>query len=421
MKFSLSKIIVFLLLVSVGIFLSLPSPVSAAGKGFWSTKEGKIVDKDGNIVRIAGVNWGFNPYNSKWYGQLFGSTKANYRDMIKAIKTYGFNTIRLTWIDYQTDPQCKFDNSGKKNDELVGLTCLQVLDKIVEYAGQLNLRIILDHHSPNRRGYMSTSWIPSWQKLATRYKGNETIIGADLDNEPGGCWGCGESNDWRSAAAKAGNAIHTINPDWLLIVEDSPGTNNLVSNVQTAPVKIYASNKIVYSTHVYGWTITTPNEWDLAWGNLVKLKIAPVLVGEFNLHFVNSRQLEWFDNLINYMKNNEIGGTGWAWLYDDPKYSGESWYVQSLINPDYLTLQNDNRQKSFDKWYVRLDPIINKPSPSPSLQPGDANSDGKIDGVDYTIWLLNYGRNKTGAQFGDFNEDNSTDGADYVIWLTHAQ
>jgi hypothetical protein len=50
---------------------------------------------------------------------------------------------------------------------------------------------------------------------------------------------------------------------------------------------------------------------------------------------------------------------------------------------------------------------------------GDANGDGKVDGIDYVIWLSNYNQNKLGPQFGDFNNDGKVDGIDYVIWLNN--
>jgi len=49
---------------------------------------------------------------------------------------------------------------------------------------------------------------------------------------------------------------------------------------------------------------------------------------------------------------------------------------------------------------------------------GDANADKKVDGVDYVIWLQNYGGSVSeGCSKGDFNADKKVDGVDYVIWL----
>lgn len=62
-----------------------------------------------------------------------------------------------------------------------------------------------------------------------------------------------------------------------------------------------------------------------------------------------------------------------------------------------------------------------RPTNTPTLQPvpGDANGDRKVDGIDYTIWLLRYGQRITGYSNGDFNSDGNVDGIDFVIWLNN--
>lgn len=58
------------------------------------------------------------------------------------------------------------------------------------------------------------------------------------------------------------------------------------------------------------------------------------------------------------------------------------------------------------------------PTPTPATILGDANGDGKVDGLDYVIWLNNYNQQTgNGAKDGDFNTDGKVDGLDYVIWL----
>jgi hypothetical protein len=60
------------------------------------------------------------------------------------------------------------------------------------------------------------------------------------------------------------------------------------------------------------------------------------------------------------------------------------------------------------------------PTPTVAAKPGDANGDKVVDGLDYVIWLNNYGgTNVNGAGQGDFNGDHKTDGLDYVIWLNN--
>jgi len=60
------------------------------------------------------------------------------------------------------------------------------------------------------------------------------------------------------------------------------------------------------------------------------------------------------------------------------------------------------------------------PTSTPTPIPGDANADGKVDGLDYVIWLTNYAAPAPiGPTDGDFNSDAKVDGLDYVIWLTN--
>ena len=57
--------------------------------------------------------------------------------------------------------------------------------------------------------------------MAKRYAGDATVIGADLFNEPKRTATWGEekpATDWNKAVERCANAIHAVNPDWLIIV-----------------------------------------------------------------------------------------------------------------------------------------------------------------------------------------------------------
>jgi len=58
-------------------------------------------------------------------------------------------------------------------------------------------------------------------------------------------------------------------------------------------------------------------------------------------------------------------------------------------------------------------------SSTPIPKPGDSNSDGSVDGIDYVTWLNHYGQNVSGSGVGDFNSSGIVDGIDYVIWLNN--
>ena len=56
-------------------------------------------------------------------------------------------------------------------------------------------------------------------------------------------------------------------------------------------------------------------------------------------------------------------------------------------------------------------------TPTTTLLRADANGDGKVDELDYSIWKTNYDTNSSGATKGDFDSNNRVDGIDYLIWL----
>ncbi|OGC96107.1 hypothetical protein A3H89_01905 [Candidatus Amesbacteria bacterium RIFCSPLOWO2_02_FULL_48_11] len=106
--------------------------------------------------------------------------------------------------------------------------------------------------------------------------------------------------------------------------------------------------------------------------------------------------------------------------------------VSSIIPGNHLT----NFIKYLDPNYVanicsvspsptatptRTPTPIRTPTPtSPSVIPGDANNDGRVNGVDYVIWNTHYGQTgSVGPAMGDFNTSGAVDGVDYVIWFVH--
>jgi hypothetical protein len=52
-------------------------------------------------------------------------------------------------------------------------------------------------------------------------------------------------------------------------------------------------------------------------------------------------------------------------------------------------------------------------------KPGDANGDGKANGLDFAIWLQNYGQALSGPSTGDFDNNGSVNGLDFAIWLAN--
>ncbi len=351
---------------------SVGTPAGAAanvGTGYWHTSGNQILDAANNPVRIAGINWyGFETSDEV----VHGLWAQDYKSIIGTIKSLGYNTIRLPFSNQMVESPkvpaniSNWDN-GPINTDLPGLNALQVMDKVIAYAGQVGLKVILDNHrsedgnSAESNGlwytsaYPQTAWVNDWVALARRYQGNPTVVGMDLRNEPhtvstygdGATWGTGDTaHDWRLAAQTAGNAILGVNPNLLIIVE---GISNWVTpsgttvsdwwggNLQPVasfPVGLNTANRLVYSAHDYGphefqqsWfnSNTTYNSlaavWDTNFGYISKNNTAPVWVGEFGTgngasdaaSTTAGSQGQWFSSMVQYLKTNAaMGWTYWA-------------------------------------------------------------------------------------------------------------
>jgi len=298
--------------------------------GALSTRGNQIIDATGAAVRIAAVNWfGMETATMAPHGLHL----RNWKDMMAQMAEQGFNAIRLPFSAeaIQENGQPNGINFAL-NPDLAGLSSLQIMDRIVEQAGTLGLRILLDQHrsfagdGPNSNGlwydgrFTEARWIDMWEDLAARYRGNPTVIGADVSNEPfGALW-----NQWAGAAERAGNAILAVNPDWLIVVEGVAvhsgeyywwGGN--LMGARDRPVVLNAPDKLVYSPHDYPNSVhpqpyfsapdfpaNLPGLIDRMWGYLWSEGIAPVLLGEWGSRLTQPKDLAWFDVITSYLQGD---------------------------------------------------------------------------------------------------------------------
>ena len=324
-------------------FLSgVVTPASRAqGVGYWHTIGSRILDANGNDVRIAGINWyGFETTDEVAHG-LWAQ---DYHEILNTIKAQGFNTVRLPFSNQVVESPIipagisSENGSGPINSDLAGLNSLQIMDKIITAAGADGLKVILDNHrseagnSNEANGlwytsaYPEANWIADWETLATRYSsfkdgnGNPIVIGMDLRNEPhtqanggssGACWtgdsstgGCPVTNtaqNWPAAAERAATGILNVNSNLLIFVEGvdcySGNCDWQGGNLQGAgsyPVTLPVSGRLVYSAHDYGpdvwgqpWfngnttAVSLQAVWTTNWAYLSQNGTAPVWVGEF--------------------------------------------------------------------------------------------------------------------------------------------
>ncbi len=349
-----------------------------------STNGNQFVTPQGAPVRLRSINW-FGAESENYTPH--GTWKRSWKGIIDQIKSLGFNCIRLPLAGdtlAATPPASVIDATA--NPDLVGLSALVIIDKIVDYCLQQEIYIILDHHrrkagagadgSPVDSSYTLDDWKNFWTTLAGRYRDRLNVVGADLHNEPHDLsW-----STWAGYAEQCGNAIHAVAPEWLIVVEGVGGGywwGGELGGVATRPVQLQQANRLVYSPHEYGQSVgvqswlaydnqTPPDNWPANlfgvwkphWGFIFEQNIAPVWVGEFGGKYGvdgdghtgsvpnGSFEKQWTQNLITYL-NGDFTGDGSSDLpagklgmsFSYWSLNPNSTDTGGLLQDDWLTVQ----------------------------------------------------------------------------------
>ncbi len=396
-----------LLLAGQGGYL-LPS-------GYLHTRGNQIVDDNNIPVRIDAVGWwGANAAG----GALQGLANTSYRTLMNDAKADGFNTLRIAWGDSTLNqiPQSGQINYSQ-NSNLRGLSNLQIFQKVVAYAGQIGLRVIFDHHDNDGQAGQQANglWFDSgpgsdgtdgrgttgtvtaqqfqrdWVALASTFKGNSTVIGYDLDNEPTSVghinWGQGGPTDIQAMYSIVGSAVEAADPGALIIAEGpqeygaprrgsgmdpnvaAPEGN--LTGVKTKPVRITVDgqaviNEVVYSVHEYPYGISgvrpdsgpvAIQRMNRAWGFVETDNIAPVWVGEMgsSLDGTNDGNPEsvageqaWANTMIGYFDGQDGAQGGPTFSGDQQGIGTGWWWLGSGGSPDGILTRYGGSTPSFN-------------------------------------------------------------------------
>ncbi len=411
----------------------------------WLTAEGNtLVDAAGNEVILAGVNWfGFETQISIPHGLYARDVDG----MLMHIKELGFNCIRLPWhngmlregADFQDPNAWVQDPFSYKGIPEVGpfsnleiskkvtgkdLKPIDIMDYIVDWCQENDLKIILDCHSRNPDAYLieklwytedifikedvldengnkiigsdgkplqkdtiiaattEQQWIDDWVFLTERYKDKSAVIGMDINNEPNGKidnpagarWGTGDAFDWRLAAEKCGNAILEANPNVLILVEGIEAyikpDGELTSywwggNLQGArdyPVRLSNPKKLMYSPHEYG-----PRVFDQEWFSATDFPENMPGIWEDQFNFLHTNKTSPL--LIGELGIQGRGGKDEIWFQKFIDFIKEKklHYTFWAMNPNSGDtggiLTND--WISVEQWKLDyLEPILSNPIPN---------------------------------------------------------
>lgn len=357
--------------------------------GWLHTDGGTIKTSSNAPYVIKSISWfGLETNNCTPHGLW----TINLDSGLDQIAKMGFNTVRLPYSN-ECLAKAKPDSINYyKNPDLQNKKPQEIMDIFIAKAKSKGLKVILDRHRPDSgsqselwytSAYSEARWIADWKMLAQRYKNDPTVIGVDLHNEPRGnaCWGCGNAKtDWQAAATRGGNAVLSVNPNLLIIVEGVENVNGDYSwwggnlqGVASKPVKLNVANRVVYSPHDYPASVynqkwfgdsrypaNLTSVWDKNWGYIKKQNIAPVLLGEFGTKLETDSDKKWMSEIVKYLDSNGMSYSYWSFNPNSSDTGG-------IVKEDWSTPQQAKLEALaplLKGTVVAPTPITPKPTPT---------------------------------------------------------
>ncbi|KAF1315069.1 Cellulase-8, endo-1,4-beta-glucanase, partial [Globisporangium splendens] len=351
-----------------------PSSGSTTALNFASKSDGLYLN--GAKFTIKGANYfGMESDILVPHGLWGGDGTTTLDAVAKFLTTNNFNAVRLPLavdavLSNKVVTLSKIVNEKKLQTSFSGKTLhyFDVLDYVLDVFAQHKILVLLDCHLLVAGTSITPLWYSSdadknnfndaWKILATRYKDTWNVIGADLKNEPHGeaSWGSGDSTDFRLACLQMANTIQKITSKWLIFVEgvekatrDNPSYPSSwgedLMDVQRAPLVLSVPERLVYSPHVYGPSVSDktyfhdasypsnmPAIWDSHFGYIHGNKTygAAMVVGEWGGSYETQDDQTWQKAFVKYLENK---GMSWFYWCVNPN-SGDT---KGLLGNDWTT------------------------------------------------------------------------------------
>ncbi|EOA23742.1 hypothetical protein CARUB_v10016955mg [Capsella rubella] len=268
----------FLLLLFVTTTFALPLSTDSR----WIVDDGN----KGRRVKLTCVNWPSHLETAV----AEGLSKQPMDSIAEKIVSMGFNCVRLTWPLYLATDESFSDImtvrqsllkfglfeavSGFQvhNPTVLDLPLIKAFQEVVACLGKHRVMVILDNHisqpgwccsDNDGNGFFGDKhlnpqvWIKGLKKMASMFASNvsSNVVGMSLRNELRGP----KQNikDWYMYMKKGAEAVHSINPDVLVIVSGLNYATDL-SFLRDKPFEVSFRRKLVFEIHWYGFW----NSWE---------------------------------------------------------------------------------------------------------------------------------------------------------------
>ncbi|CEG56012.1 glycoside hydrolase family 5 protein [Legionella fallonii] len=368
------------------ITTSTVTPVanSLSSIGPFTTKNGHIIDKNGNPITFKGVSWfGFNNENHV----VNGLWQSDFDTMLGQIKSLGFNAVRIPFqFDFIFNPSiapsgiANYCKGSPCNTNVPRDSALHTFQWVVKQFTDNGIFVLIDdHYEDNTYVTNQGKWISGWQRVAQMFRDNP-MVGYDLYNEPdshGLTWeGSAQGTAWGTGVMSAAQAIYAIDPNKLLFIEgtgqaalganwgDGFATDDVtvsqgISNPKNLFTQLLSApylNQIVISPHIYGPDGTNNGGPDHS-NQGVAYAAWSRLNGYLFNNFFNVNNIHQSGFCINgtcHLFPIAVGEFGGKFEPSDPYYRQD---VATLINvATYLTKMGDGNSVSPSWFYWDWNP-----------------------------------------------------------------
>ncbi len=299
------------------------TPVATYGK--LSVKGTKLVDKNGDEVRLRGVS----THGLAWFPE-YVNKKAfqSLRDDFKA------NCVRLAMYTAEYGGYC----SGGDKDKL-----RKLIDDGVSYATDLGMYVIVDWHilSDSDPNTNKAEALKFFDEMSKKYSDHENVL-YEICNEPNG------GTNWASIKKYAEEVIPVIrkNDKDAIIIVGTPTWSQEVDKAAADPIKGY--NNIMYTIHFYA--ATHKDSLRTTMKNAVKKGIA-IFCTEFGTCDASGNGSNDFNESEKWIKAMEEAGVSYC-IWNLSNKSETSALIKSGNKKTSGWTESDLSDSG--KWYMKL-------------------------------------------------------------------
>lgn len=279
--------------------------------GWLKTSGSRLQNEHGEDIQLKGLS----SHGIQWFPDVI-----TYDNLRELKENWHINVFRLAvYTDPNTNGYVAHPDESK-----------EFIKKVVEYAKELDLYIIIDWHilsDNNPQTYQEQS-LEFFDEMSKEYAKTPNVI-YEICNEPNGYDVKWDSN----VKPYAEEVIKTIRkncPKSLIIV----GTPNWCTDIKSAADNPIKASNIIYSCHFYAGTHGVELRSDI---DYCKEKNIPIFISECGItnSTGNGRIYEeQFKEWIEYINKNSLSWVFWSFCNKDES--------SSILRPDYKPVIENN-------------------------------------------------------------------------------